>query len=295
MTQETVTYLTNIGISVVLAGMLSHSWASQGRSVPMRFWMTAAWIMVLTNCLFASRPELPHWFGRMVPTLLVTLAHGVLLLGARATAGRSGPWKVVLGAILLHGLALTYFLSLEERTHWRMVCNGIVWASLSVATFVSFRQSPFYFWRSVFSPANVFIFHAGFHLLRMSLSILSGEFGWARVANGLQLFGDLEVSVFNVALYVAILVATMRQHYEELASTRVEMATLSGLLPICAWCKKVRDDDGYWQQVDDYFSKRAGVGFTHGICANCAAERFPENGGEEPPPEGSKGADTRGL
>lgn len=275
MTQETITYLTNIGISVVLAGMLTHSWSSQGKSRAMRWWMTAAWIMVLTNCLFAARPELPHWFGRLAPTLLVTVAHCVILGGARVVAGKIIPWPIIRVVIGLHAAALLYFLYLGQPTHWRMVSNGVVWAGLSLATFVSFRQGPAYFWRSILSPANVLLLHALFHTARVTLSLLAGQFVWKDVAAALQLFGDLEVSMFTVALYVSILVSTMRQHYEELASARTEMQTLSGLLPMCAWCKKVRDDSGYWERVEDYFTRRASVDFTHGICTDCAEKNFP--------------------
>jgi len=55
-----------------------------------------------------------------------------------------------------------------------------------------------------------------------------------------------------------------------------ELATLRSLLPICAHCKKVRDDDGYWDQIDSYIRKHTHVDFTHGICPDCAAELYPE-------------------
>jgi hypothetical protein len=44
---------------------------------------------------------------------------------------------------------------------------------------------------------------------------------------------------------------------------------LRGLLPICAWCKKVRDDKGYWQQVEKYVEENSNASFTHGICPEC--------------------------
>lgn len=283
MTQETVTYLTTIGISAILAGLLTQSWAAQGRSIPMRHWMWAAWIMVLTNCLFAARPALPYWFGRSVPTVLVTLAEGIILLGAAATAGRARPTAWVGGATIAHAAAVVFFLSLEQPSHWRLVANGIVWASLAAAAFVVFRRGPSYFWRPAFSPANVLLLHALFHVARVTLSVLSALLGWEGVANGLQLSGDLEASMFTVAIYVSILVATMRQHYEELASTRVEMATLSGLLPICAWCKNVRDDAGYWSEVEEYLGKHMGKRITHGICSSCATTRLSDVGADVPP------------
>jgi len=53
----------------------------------------------------------------------------------------------------------------------------------------------------------------------------------------------------------------------ELALSRVKQ--LQGLLPICSYCKKVRDDQNYWQQVDTYISKHSEVAFSHGICPDC--------------------------
>ena len=276
LTQESVTYLTSIGISVVLAAMLSHSWISKGRKGPMGFWMTAAWMMVLTNSLFAARPVLLFWVGRIFPTGLVTVALGILLLGANVTAGRKPGVRTVGVVVLMHVLHLAFFLTLDQPTHWRTVSNGAIWAGLSFATFMAFRNGPEYFWKAVFSPANVMLIHALFHTVRLLLSVLSGQFAWAAMLDGLQVIGDLEASMFVVAIYVSILVATMRKDDEELANTRVEMATLSGLLPICAWCKKVRDDDGYWKQVEDYFSAHTHVDFTHSICTTCETRIIEE-------------------
>ncbi len=52
--------------------------------------------------------------------------------------------------------------------------------------------------------------------------------------------------------------------------------TLSGLIPICAACKKVRDDQGYWQQVEEYVSAHAEVEFSHGLCPDCMAKLYPD-------------------
>jgi GAF domain-containing protein len=54
-----------------------------------------------------------------------------------------------------------------------------------------------------------------------------------------------------------------------LAGALDQVKTLQGLLPICAWCKRIRDDGGYWDQVEAYFHKHTGADFTHGICPQC--------------------------
>jgi DNA-binding response OmpR family regulator len=61
------------------------------------------------------------------------------------------------------------------------------------------------------------------------------------------------------------LAAEVRQLEEALANIR----KLTGLLPICAYCKSIRDDSNYWHRVEEYVSEHADVTFSHGICPNC--------------------------
>jgi PAS domain S-box-containing protein len=58
----------------------------------------------------------------------------------------------------------------------------------------------------------------------------------------------------------------------ELQQALSDVKTLSGLLPICAWCKKVRDDKGYYHQIEAYLTHHSGAKFTHGICPDCAGK-----------------------
>lgn len=51
---------------------------------------------------------------------------------------------------------------------------------------------------------------------------------------------------------------------------------LSGLLPICASCKKIRDDKGYWKEVEDYITQYSEASFSHSVCPGCARKFYPE-------------------
>lgn len=64
--------------------------------------------------------------------------------------------------------------------------------------------------------------------------------------------------------------ARFRAQAEVLSDALDRVKTLRGMLPICAWCKKVRDDQGYWTQVESYISRHSEAEFTHGICPACA-------------------------
>ena len=66
----------------------------------------------------------------------------------------------------------------------------------------------------------------------------------------------------------------MRKLIQYFQEARAMINTLKGLLPVCAWCKKVRDDQGYWEQVEAYITKFTGVDTTGCICPECLQKYF---------------------
>ena len=71
-----------------------------------------------------------------------------------------------------------------------------------------------------------------------------------------------------------------KQKYEELQSAMEQIKTLQGIVPICASCKNIRDDDGHWQKVETYMSLFTDAKFTHGICPDCMEKLYPELAGD---------------
>lgn len=62
----------------------------------------------------------------------------------------------------------------------------------------------------------------------------------------------------------------------ELQTALSEIKQLSGMLPICAHCKHIRDDNGYWKQIEVYIQEHSAAKFSHGICENCLREHYPD-------------------
>ncbi len=71
---------------------------------------------------------------------------------------------------------------------------------------------------------------------------------------------------------------------DQLRDALTHVKKLQGMLPICANCKKVRDDDGYWQQIESYISKHSDAKITHGICPECMIKLFGKDISREKPP-----------
>ncbi len=79
------------------------------------------------------------------------------------------------------------------------------------------------------------------------------------------------------SLLTSILTWMLRQAWKrEQDRARQEVQELRGLLSICASCKKVRDDEGYWNQIESYVQAHSAATFTHGICPDCVVKMYPD-------------------
>jgi Zn finger protein HypA/HybF involved in hydrogenase expression len=72
------------------------------------------------------------------------------------------------------------------------------------------------------------------------------------------------------------LLAQVIQDKEAIEKAYLEIKQLRGIIPICADCKKIRNDKGYWEQVEQYISDHSQAEFTHSICPNCAKKMLDQ-------------------
>jgi phosphoserine phosphatase RsbU/P len=77
----------------------------------------------------------------------------------------------------------------------------------------------------------------------------------------------------NVGRRIVALESTLTAQINELQVALEQVRTLEGLLPICSYCKKVRQDDGYWREIEAYIGEHTDASFTHGYCPTCMEER----------------------
>lgn len=103
-------------------------------------------------------------------------------------------------------------------------------------------------------------------------------------AEELQRIGfGLEIRVHERTAALQEELTRRRQIQDDLQDALANVKTLSGLLPICSSCKRIRDDHGYWTQVERYLTEHTEAQFSHGLCPECFRELYPEymekNGG----------------
>lgn len=89
----------------------------------------------------------------------------------------------------------------------------------------------------------------------------------------LWIFGLVAIGIFYVRLHQEERVR--QQTIAKLNEALAQVKTLSGLLPICANCHKIRDDKGYWNRIESYLEARSDACFTHSICPDCVQKLYP--------------------
>ena len=82
--------------------------------------------------------------------------------------------------------------------------------------------------------------------------------------------------VHKLREFILILIHSLGLKQLELKEALSDVKILSGFLPICSCCKNIRDDKGYWNQIESYIRNHSEAEFTHGICPKCIKELYPE-------------------
>lgn len=81
----------------------------------------------------------------------------------------------------------------------------------------------------------------------------------------------------KVLLGFSLIVITAKRFILDLQDSMGRIETLEGLMPVCSCCKKIRDDEGYWNHVDTYFNEHSHLKVSHSICPNCQKELYGED------------------
>ena len=89
----------------------------------------------------------------------------------------------------------------------------------------------------------------------------------------IRLISFLLISFFVDKISMLLLVERMTS--DELRQALSQIKTLRGLIPICASCKKIRNDQGYWEHLEKYIGEHSEADFTHGLCEACARKLYP--------------------
>lgn len=112
-------------------------------------------------------------------------------------------------------------------------------------------------------------------LRQTSTSVAKGEFSFRRLSK-MKIQSDGQVQEISFLVSGAPLKHAGRSYVILTLEDITELTELRRIIPICSFCRKVRDDDDYWQEVEQYFAKYSTIRFSHGVCPDCGKKHYPE-------------------
>jgi hypothetical protein len=231
-------------------------------------------------------PDTP-WMGERGPSTLIMLCFGMSALFASSMLPlrmRHSLWHrvgLVLGLASVLGAAVAIFAPGITRICLLVPMAILLPAYMFVLGFVMWKQDvPFarlfiLTWGTLCAASVL----ASLVVLRLfeypgrgehhlALIFIGASLLWCFALTGRVRQREIEVRT--------LLEAQVRDRTQALEDAKQELLTLSGLLPMCARCKKVRDDSGYWKNVDTYLREHTGLETSHGICPDCMVALYPE-------------------
>ena len=187
-----------------------------------------------------------------------------LILGTYAFLGARTPPALIAGFIASFGWYLTarisgFGFSMQSTPIWLLLGIAHIWTGLALLRRKAGRQMayPIAGWAFILWGIQ----KTGYPVLRTVREFAP----WGYFIGGL-LFMILAASL--LAVYV-------EEIKDKLNAKIDQIKVLTGLLPICANCKKIRDDQGYWNQIESYIQEHSDARFSHGICPDCAKVLYP--------------------
>ena len=111
------------------------------------------------------------------------------------------------------------------------------------------------------------------HLTWQAKQVASGDF-----SQRVDFMGDFSEAFNSMIISLDNNEKLLKRKIAELEKALEEIKTLSGIIPICSSCKKIRDDKGYWNQVEAYIEEHSGAQFSHGMCEECCEKLYGGQG-----------------
>ena len=244
------------------------------------YWICSSLCYFLHESLVGLRGVVPDWasivFGG---NLFNVLGYIFISIGFARFLDRRTYWKAGALAAAAMGLAAIYFTYVTPSLGYRIILQCVLSLPLILySLYLCGQAAQAFSWTSILWLFLSLIALAVALVARAIFTALtdvhrSTDFFQSSV---FQSYFSLILPVLLVSIYMGLLAVHALRNEIELKAALGEVTKLQGLLPICACCKKIRDEKGGWSQIERYISERSAATFSHGYCPECAEKALAQ-------------------
>ena len=241
-------------------------------------WVYSALLLFIGMLLLSLRGILPQFITVIIANTLIASFFVMIPYGIRVFFQKRIHLTYFSAPVVLTALFFIYFTYINPNISARVIVITLV--ALPCLSFAAYSIQK----ETIGAPygANVLLtvtlaFQSLFFLFRIIYTLLI-EKGIQdfMTASTVQSIAFLVLIVGNISLYMGLIILNSQRVESDLVEAKSEIKQLTGILPICSRCKKVRDDKGYWNQIEAYIRDHSEAEFSHSLCLECARELYPE-------------------
>lgn len=277
-------------ISAFLSLMLIFYWADRKTYAGFGSWVIGTLMSTGGYLVLLLRPQIPEGLSILASNWLFCCA---------AVCKLEGVFRFLRGQPLSRGYYVWPFLTMAacglfyfgvDLIAIRVFIIGVAVSAFALAmAWQLIRRAPPASRPTYYTSAGLYVSMAVFLMYR-SLIWLANPSGDIWNSGNYNTLFFLFMTIFEIGSVFIFLIITGQRTESHLHQTNCdldrtvaaltkaisEIKTLRGILPICSFCKKIRDDQGYWERVDIYIKKNSAADISHGICPECLRQHYPE-------------------
>lgn len=291
-------FLSSVSILLVLDIILFISWKNHKKDFRgLGFWVIAYLMFSLSYFLYPQSVAFDTLLLNFVANLIMIGAMILMYAGTRMFLDLENNSVHHFAIFLLFFLILLIFTFFKPNVIVRIIAFSLLGSFFTIKELIIFVRSK----DTDFLSASMIILSKGVIVLLLMLRIIPAlnllpHSSYQEIGNpdSLILLAVLTATTAYTIGYLLLISFRLQRKQEnliseknqllddmstrnrELEKAQAELKTLSGLLPICSKCKKIRDEEGYWNRIETYIEKRTEAHFSHSLCESCADELYGE-------------------
>jgi hypothetical protein len=274
---RTLSFISSI-ISLILCSCMIYVSLTRRTYNGFVHWTIASILYIFALALLGLRGILPDWISIVVANTLIIVGNGLIAYGLELfTNSTQRIWLFIsfnVSVVILFIYFTYYFPDANARI---IIISALISIYYGYCAYIVHRYVPRLIDNQNRFLVAVFSIQAVWLVFRMIQTVFV-ENPVVDFMNATAVHGITVIVFFcgNILMVIGLIVLNFQRVEFDLSAAKAEIKTLRGIIPICSSCKKIRDDQGIWNQIETYFRTHSGAEFSHGICPECMQKLYPE-------------------